>query len=315
MLSFEERELARRFHELGARIVVPEAPRRRPASIAPLVAAIAALVVIVIVLVAIIRPDDTSNTASPTSPSPRPSPTASASSSVIASSTPLHRATPYGQLPPQILPSPGTTAYTITGMITQLGPDGQQHPINGARIDVFVTSPNGSGYHWMSDETGATGVYQLWGIPRGSTATLYAVTTDPVTHAGTSLQPCAYQFGMFDDEYVDIEIVPMSAGGAAATAAARRGARLHPNDQISGQVFERQSDGTRSAVPNAMVWVGGDMEPVTATTITDTDGNYLICGIKNVRHEFTATASGFTGSKALVTSDANGITIDFEMSR
>lgn len=305
MLSFEERDLARRMRELGARIVVPETPRRRSASVVPLLAAIAALVVVLIVLVAIVRSDDTFNTASPSSPSPRPSPSVSPSSGVIATPTPSHRATPYGGLPPQLLPSPGPT-YTISGTITQLGPDGQQHPVPGARIDVWV-GLDGRGYHWMGDRTDIDGRYELWGIPRGSRATLYASSDG-------SLQPCAHQIAMFDDESEDIEIVP-SGGAAAAGAAVGRGARLRPSAVIYGQVFERGPDGARVAVSNAMIWVGGDTEPVTATTIADSNGNYVICGIADLRHEFIATAPGFSGSKPIVSADANGVEIDFEMIR
>ncbi|HYK99044.1 MAG TPA: carboxypeptidase-like regulatory domain-containing protein [Candidatus Acidoferrales bacterium] len=317
MLSFEERELARRFHELGAQIVVPEATTRRTRVGIPLLVLLVTLTAIAVVLLLIVRGDDTSNTANPPSPSATRSSRPSAAAGVIASPTPSHRATPYGALPSQILPTPGTT-YTVTGTITELEADGNQHPVNGARIDVFVRGERG-GYHWMSDVTDATGRYELWGIPAGATATLYAAADDGAGHA-SSVQPCAHQLVMLADESVDIEIVPMAAGGDAASAAVKRqrspSLRLGGEPLIDGQVFERAADGSRIAVPNAMVWIGGDTEPLIAVTLTDARGNYVMCAPpKPLEHDLEATAPGYRSSKAMPHENSNGLTVDFEMSR
>ena len=317
MLSFEERELARELHELGARIVVPRAVSRRTGTGIPLLALLLALAAIVVFVAVIARDDDTSNTANPPSPSATRSSRPSATTGVIASPTPSHRATPYAALPSQILPTPGTT-YAVTGTITELGADGNQHPVSGARIDVFVTRDR-TGYHWMSDVTDATGRYELWGIPAGATATLYAAADDGAGHA-TSVQPCAHQLVMLADESVDIEIVPIAAGGDAASAAVERqrsaSLRLGGEPLIDGQVFERAADGSRIAVPNAMVWIGGDTEPLIAVTLTDSRGNYVMCAPpKPLEHDLEATAPGYRSSKAMPYDYGNGLTVDFEMSR
>ena len=310
MLSFEERELARQFHELGTRIFVPPTPRRTTQRLS--VFALCAVLVVIAIAVLVVIAGDGSNSAKPSSPTPARQPSSSAG--VTASATPSHRATPFGQIPPQILSSASTT-YTVTGTITELGPDGQQHPVDGAHIDVFVNTSNGTGYHWMTDVTDATGRYELWGIPPLAKITLFAYELN-ATHTVTTLQPCAHQEQVLADDSLDIEIVLQSAGAAAAAAVAARGLPTsRANPEISGQAFERTPDGTRVAVPGAMVYVGGDMEPITATTITDNNGNYAICGIRDVRHEFSASAPGFSAAKPITSADVNGIIVDFELSR
>ena len=312
MLSFEERELARQFRELGARIVVPRAAPQRGRAGIPLLALLVALAAIAIVVAIVARGDDSWNTASP--PSPRESRPASPSGTagVVASPTPSHRATPYGGLPSQILPPPGTT-HSVTGTITELGADGLQHPVTGARIDVWVDLPSGTGYHWMSDVTDASGRYELWGIPAGATATLYAGTA-------ATLQPCAHQTRMDGDASLDIEVVPVAGGSAAVRAAVGRWYDAQRLGRvpliISGQAFERAADGGRIPVPDARVWIGGDMEPLIAVTFTDARGNYVMCApAKPLEHELVATAAGYRSSKALPYDYGNGLTVDFEMSR
>ena len=173
------------------------------------------------------------------------------------SPTPSHRATPYTGLPSStFLATPGVT-WTITGTITELGPQGQQ-PVAGARIDVFLYSSRRGG-HWMTDVTEADGRYELWGIPTGAIAVLYAGK-----RTGDYLQPCVHEVTVTSDMSRDIEIVPKAAGGAAASAAARRGT----GPFLTGVVFEQLADGTSVPIPNALVWIGGDMTPVGATAST-----------------------------------------------
>lgn len=317
MLSFEERELARQFRDLGARIGVPDRPRRRMGVRVPVIAIAAALLVLLVVVITVARSDDTSKTTSPTSPSPPATPSATPSSGVIASATPSHRATPYTQVPPELQPSPGAN-YTIAGTVVQLGADGNEHPVSGARVDVFVNVDRG-GYHWMTDVTDATGRYELWGIPARVIATVYASTYDSATRTNNSLQPCAHQIRMTEDVALDIDIVPISAGGEAATAAAYRVAarslRVGGAPLLGGVVFERASDGTRIGVPNARVTIGGDMEPVIATTLTDAQGRYVVCDLPSLQHEFFAEAQGFRVGRPIPWNDGMQNLVDFEMSR
>ncbi len=276
---------------LAASIVVPPAPpigARGRLGLLPVLASVA-VAVIVLATVAQLASRD-SDTLSPRSPAPgatatptvTPSPSPSPSPSAAVNPTPSHRATPYAGLPSAtFLATPGVE-WTITGTITELGPQGQQ-PVAGARIDVFVYASHRGG-HWMSDVTEADGRYELWGIPTNAIALLYASNRNGLG----SVQPCVHQVTVTGDLSLDVEIVPRSAGGAAANAAARRG----PGPFLTGVVFGQNPDGTRVPLPDADVALGGDMAPLAAFTITDANGRYVLCGVPPGRHEFAAIAEG-----------------------
>lgn len=283
MLSFEERELGRQMRQLAATIVVPAAPPIGRRGLVPLWPVLVSLAIAVIVLAIVARPATRGgDTLSPGSPAPgatlTPSPSPSPSS---ASPTPSRRATPYPGLPgPTFLATPGVTR-TITGTITELGPQGQQ-PVAGARIDVFLYASSGRGGHWMSDVTEADGRYELWGIFTNAIAVLYASKGQGLDY----LQPCVHQVLVTNDMSRDIEIVLRSAGGMAANAAARRGT----GPFLTGIVVGQSPEGTRVPLPSAVVSLGGDVP--RATTITDSDGRYLLCGVPRGSNEFAATAEG-----------------------
>jgi hypothetical protein len=222
------------------------------------------------------------NTLSPRSPAPAVTATPTPSRSPVATPAQSHRATPFAGLPSStFLATPGVT-HTITGMITELGPQGQR-PVAGARIDVYLYSSQRSG-HWMSDITETDGRYELWGIPSGAIALLYSGKGNGLEY----VQPCVHEVTVTSDLSLDIEIVPRSAGGAATNAAARRG----PGTFLTGVVYGQLPDGTRAPLPDAVVWLDGDQAPLAAITITDADGRYVLCGIPRGRHDFAATAEG-----------------------
>lgn len=309
MLTFDERELGRQMRELAARIVVPTTPpiaERRRVSAWPALASVALLLIVV----ATVAPLATrhSQTVSPGSPAPVPVATATPSACPSTSPRPSHRATPY----PGVPGIPGTfflascVTHRITGTITELGPEGQR-PVASARVSVYLYASNRSG-HWMTDVTEADGRYELWGIFPDAVAVLYATTAD-----GRYVQPCVHQVRVTGDVSVDIEIVPRSAGGAAANAAARRGT----GPFLTGVVFGQGLDGTRAPIPGAMVWIDGDMQPLAATTITDADGRYGLCGVPRGRHEFAVTAPGYDMSRnpGRMIEVAGDMTLDVELKR
>jgi hypothetical protein len=279
VLKFDERELGRQMRELAATIVVPTAPPIATRDRRPLWSALAFVAALVIVSATVAQfATPHSEMLSPGSPAPVPTatPPVTPSPCPSASPTPSHRATPYPGLPgPTFLPTSCVT-HTITGTITELGPLGQR-PVAGARVYVHLYAPHRGG-HWMSDVTETDGRYELWGIYTDAIAVL-TVGTD-----GVYVQPCVHQVTVTSDVSVDIEIVPRSAGGAAANAAARRGSGLF----LTGVVFGQGPDGTRVPIPDAMVF----LDNVTATTMTDADGRYVLCGIPRGRHELDATAPG-----------------------
>jgi hypothetical protein len=268
---------------LAAMVDVPLAPLLSVRGRAPWLLVIASVTIAVVVLLTLgqIATRD-GNTLSPRSPALVVTATPTPSPSPVATPTQSHRATPFTGLPSStFLATPGAT-YTITGTITELGRQGQQ-PLAGARIDVYLYSSSRSG-HWMSDVTEADGRYELWGIPSGALAVLYAGKANGLGY----VQPCVHEVTVTSDMSLDIEIVPRSAGGAAANAAARRGS----GPFLTGVVYGQLPDGTRAPLPDAVVLLDGDMAPLAATTITDADGRYVLGGIPRGSHEFAATAEG-----------------------
>jgi hypothetical protein len=283
VLSFEERELGQRMKGLAAVVVVPPAPPLAARGRVPLLPVLVSVTVAAVVLVTVGQiATREGNTLSPRSPAPAVTATPTPSESPAATPTQSHRATPFTGLPSStFLATPGVT-HTITGTITELGPQGQQ-PVAGARIDVYLYSSSRSG-HWMSDVTETNGRYELWGIPSGAIALLYAGKGNDLEY----VQPCVHEVTVTNDVSLDIEIVPRLAGGAAANAAARRGSATF----LTGVVYGQPPDGTRAPLPDAVVWLDGDMTPLAATTITDPDGRYVLCGIPRGRHDFAVTAEG-----------------------
>jgi hypothetical protein len=282
VLTFDERELGRQMRELAATILVPTAPpiaARRRVPLWPALASVAALVFVLATVAQVATRDG--ETLSPGSPAavPPATPPVTPSPCPSASPAPSHRATPYPGLPsPSFFPASCVT-HTITGTITELGPQGQR-PVEGARVYVHLYAPHRSG-HWMSDVTGADGRYELWGIYTDAIAVLSVGKGDSLNWYR---QPCVHQVTVTSDMSIDIEIVPQSAGGAAANAAARRGTGPY----LTGVVFGQGPDGTRAPIPDAMVF----LNDAFATTITDADGRYVLCGIPRGSYEFAATAAG-----------------------
>lgn len=313
MLTFDERELGRQMRELAATIVVPTAPPIATRGRFPQWPALASVAVLVIALVTVsqIATRD-GHSLGPGSPTPVPTVTATATPPVTpspcpsVSPTPSHRATPYPGLPgPTFLPTTCVT-HTITGTITELGPQGQR-PVEGARVNVYLFAPHRSG-HWMSDVTGADGRYELWGIFTDAIALLIAGKGNSL--ADWHFQPCVHQVTVTSDMSVDIEIVPPSAGGAGASAAARRGT----GPFLTGVVFGQGPDGTRAPIPGAMVF----LDNVTASTMTDADGRYVLCGIPRGSHEIDATAAGgydITKNPTRKIDIAGDMTLDIELKR
>jgi hypothetical protein len=283
MLSFDERDLARRMRELAASIVVPQAPTLRAARglHVNVLTALAGVMTIAIVIVTVAQLDGLiSESLGPQSPIPSVGgsirATSSASASPSASPTPSHRATPNADTP-RITPG----AHTVTGMVYELDAQGQRRPVAGVSVMVYLYGMGGG--HWMTDVTDAAGRYELWGLPEDKTAVISAVKQGYV-------QPCG-AWVLIAGSYVrDIEIVATSLGGAAATAAARRGSTPF----LTGVVYEQRSGGARTPIANAMVTLGGGLMPAAATTVTDDLGRYLLCSVPAFPDTLSVTAPGYT---------------------
>jgi hypothetical protein len=308
VLTFDERELGRQMRELAATIVVPTTPPIARRSRVPLWPALASVAVLVIVLATVsqlaTRHGETLGPGSQ-APVPTATPPVTPSPCPSASPTPSHRATPYPGLPSSSFFPTSCVTHTIAGTITELGPQGQR-PVEGARVYVYLYASHRSG-HWMSDVTGADGRYELWGIFTDATAVLSVGKGDSLNWYQ---QPCVHRVTVTSDMSVDIEIVPQSAGGAAANAAARRGT----GPFLTGVVFGQGPDGTRAPIPDAMVF----LDDTAATTITDADGRYVLCGIPSGSHEFAATAAGgydISKNPPRTIDVAGDMTLDVELKR
>jgi len=308
MLTFDERELGRQMRELAATIDVPTAQPIATGGRVPLWPALATVATLVIVLATVAQlATRDGQTLSPGSPAPfaTATPPVTPRPCPSASPTPSHRATPYPGLPSSTFFPTTCVTHRITGTITELGPQGQR-PVEGARVYVYLYASHRSG-HWMSDVTEADGRYELWGIFTDAIAVLSVGKGDSLNWYR---QPCVHEVTVTSDMSVDIEIVPQSAGGAAANAAARRGT----GPFLTGVVFGQGTDGTRAPIPDAMVF----LDDAFATTITDADGRYVLCGIPRGSHEFAATAAGgydISKNPPRTIDIAGDMTLDVELKR
>lgn len=218
------------------------------------------------------------------SESRRATPAVSGATSLNASPTASHRATPN-------LTTPYITAAgprTITGMVYELDAYGSRRPVGGVSVAAYVFAYGRGTVPWMTDVTDPTGHYELWGRPRGATV-ISAVKQSYVP-------PCAVVTG---DEVHDIEIVPTSMGGAAATAAAQRGGTPF----LTGIVYEQRADGARVPVANAAISLGSERWVLAATTVTDDLRRYLLCSVPALPDSLFVTVPGYT---ALVPSTCTG---------
>jgi len=90
-----------------------------------------------------------------------------------------------------------------------------------------------------------------------------------------------------------------------------------PDERLADDpsVFEQLADGTSVPIPNAQVWIGGEMTPLHATTFTDPDGRYLVCGIPRGSNEFAVTATGYRQTPGREVDVSADMTLDFQMKR
>ena len=154
----------------------------------------------------------------------------------------------------------------------------------------------------------ADGSYRLF-IPTGAFVYLHAVTSG-------EFHPCVLRV--------------TAATGAPVTSAdvhvvadrARLGANLPPellrrSPLLSGTVFEALADGGRAPVADAQVELdgaGGD-GLVLATTLTDADGRYVLCGLDADREPyFYVSREGYRTFGSVVRVDGNTV-FDVELRR
>jgi hypothetical protein len=164
-------------------------------------------------------------------------------------------------------------SLTIRGVITERTVSGGSQPLARANVNAWVDT-GGLGYSYMwangASFSGGDGRYELTALPGGALVIADAYKEGYV-------QPCAAPpLRMNEDFVVDIELVPKALVSASSASVSNRpGFR-----SISGVIYEMTPDGKRP-LANAFVDYEPIMDSPAATTVTDENGRYLLCGIPN----------------------------------
>lgn len=158
----------------------------------------------------------------------------------------------------------------------------------GAEVDIQIILAN-AGYHAGHPLTDASGHFSLSNEPVG-TALIFA-------YKDGWRQPCATVFDINGNTSHDVFLVsdPSYVGTALP-------AELTTAPTLTGIVYETTAAGR---VPVAGAAVGVEVEPdlPTATTMTDANGRYLICGLPSGTKGFPALLSLSAGKGGYVTTD------------
>ena len=179
--------------------------------------------------------------------------------------------------PTQTTPAPGATPgppvptglHIVSGVVS----DGAR-PIEGANISAWIDQ-GGSGYShmWAHGQllTDADGRYKLAGLPA-------LVHVQLQTWKDGYVQQCAApQVTLLGDTSVDLQLVSRGSLSASTGEAPASGFR-----SVSGVVFEITGAG-KQPVAGAYVDFEPFMDFPAATTLSDADGRYLLCGVPEGR--------------------------------
>jgi hypothetical protein len=155
--------------------------------------------------------------------------------------------------------------YTVAGAVSE-----GARPIEGANISAWIDQgSSGYSYMWAHGPllTDAAGRYQLTGLPPQVKVWLQAWKT------GYVQQCAAPQVTLLGDTRVDVQLVAQANLSASTVQTPGAGFR-----SVSGVIFEVIGAG-KQPVAGAFV----DFEPLmdfpAATTVSDTAGRYLLCGV------------------------------------
>jgi hypothetical protein len=189
-----------------------------------------------------------------------------------------------GGSPPPSVPAPaiptgqGPSVATsaLSGVVSDsITPGGR--PVAGAIVWSWYQA-DGSGRHGGQSSTDAEGRYRLV-APAGVFAILFADKPGYV-------QPCVAAANVAADTSLDIQLVPEAAAAAGMPPGLKVASPI-----VSGVVFESTPQG-RKPVAGARITAERILDLVTATTITDAEGRYMVCAIPPGSIGITATKSG-----------------------
>jgi hypothetical protein len=153
--------------------------------------------------------------------------------------------------------------WTLTGTVVDELPTGPR-PVSDAGVSVWMQVPNG-GYAAGGATTDDAGHFSIGGLPAG-TVRLYAF-------ASGARQPCAVIFDIAANMSHDVEVVldPSFVGTSLPPD-------MSTPPVLTGMVYETTSTG-RLPVAGASLETDAIMDLVTATTTTDANGRYQLCGL------------------------------------
>ena len=206
-------------------------------------------------------------------------------------------------LQPSPSPSPSTVAQnaTISGVVWQHASDGVK-ALGGASVWGWVQSA-GSGWRVGPLQTDGDGRYSFQ-VP--TTAWLRV-------EVSSLYQPCVVTISASSNVSHDVHIIadPTQLGAHLPAE------MLADWPALSGVVFENTADGKQPVsgvrLEVDMLYGLGD---VSATTLTDSDGRYVLCGLAGNSPYIYASKAGFKGGDIGTVSLTNGNTIrDIELQR
>ena len=216
--------------------------------------------------------------------------------STTTTPTPTPAAPSHSVAPAPTGPTLPTGNVTVSGVVTEAG-----HPLAGVNVNAWVDTGS-IGYSYMyahgATLTDAGGGYRLPSLPAGAGFWLQVYKDGYV-------QQCAQsRLQLTADATINAQLVSKAnLSGLPAPSAA--GART-----VSGVVVEMTSDGKR---PVANVFV--DFEPLedfpAATTYTDADGRFSLCGLP--QSDAVSLGAGINNRVAYVSVPSGQSTVEISL--
>lgn len=188
---------------------------------------------------------------------------------------------------PSPAPTPTPVGSVVSGVVLERTSQGAR-PVPGATVSLL--------FPVRQTATDAAGRYRFAGVPDGFF----------VLQAWKGIgfdQPCGATVHLTADATIDIELVPQDSPSLSMALG---------SPILSGVVFETTSEGRRP-VPGARIFLGGDIDPVIATTTSNADGRYLLCRLPvGVSTYVDAAKSGYASTNLPLQIQGDAV-VDIEM--
>ncbi|RYE74754.1 MAG: carboxypeptidase regulatory-like domain-containing protein, partial [Myxococcales bacterium] len=181
-------------------------------------------------------------------------------------------------------------------------------PQGGTQVSLWVQSSSvGYSYAWATGANTTTDAAGnlLASTPEGANVSAYAARSG-------YQQPCVASTTISGGSVLDVQLVP-----AASLLASNSPAPFSTGGVvISGTVFETVA-GARRPVPGALVWFESLSDLVSATTLTDLEGRYVLCRLppQVSASELWVTKSGYADLEVWPIDTRQSGTRDLELTR